>query len=1717
MFTTLQECLIYQGIHSDTGIYFVESEKDTYVSYRELYKSAEKAAKLMRKHGVSPGEYIILQLNTPREFLVAFWGGILGGFIPVPVPVSNTKESALRIKQIQSYFERCYVVTNQSISTLVRQQFDLNEMCKEIVMNIEEDVDDGEGFSPPSVKPDDVAFIQFSSGSTGSPKGVMNTHKNIIANCYSMAVSGNVTKSDRFGSWLPLTHNMGLVTFHILPLIKGVSQFIMSTEVFLRTPYRWMESAGKYKTTVTGSPNFGLRMCNEMVKYEPDGDLELSAIRVIICGAEPISANECRLFTDFYGKYGLRKNAIVPAYGLTEAGLGVSMCLLGDDLNVLYLNRNNLGICDKIEISNEESGFEVVSVGRPLYQNKLRIIGENGSVLPEDYIGLIQIQGDNVTKGYYKNEEADKEAFADDGWFNTGDIGFFHDGNLYITGRFKEMILINGLNYYLYDIERVIQSKCINGIQKSIAIGIYNYELKKEELMIFVKLNEKADFDSVAVNIVNEIRRCIGIQVAGIVKIDNFPVTTSGKVQRFVIKKLFEAKEKFYSDIYYTDRNETVNESKQSKGKVNTIQSAEIQMTDKKIQDYLKSEIALTLKVSEDEVDIDTPFSEMGISSIDIEKLFYNVEQNLNISFDISQIWNYPTIRLLSQHLSRISPDILDDVEQNLVRKNSCEGIAIIGMACRFPGGANNPQQFFNNLLNQKDCIISVPKERTKLFGANTNGRFKGGYIENIDKFDTRLFSISPQEAAKMDPQQRILLLTAYDAFQSSEIPMENILGSNCGVFVGIGSNDYSRILQSAGIKTDIYASTGNSLSIASNRLSYCFNLNGPSITIDTACSSSLTAVHEACLSLNNGDCDMAVVAGVNIILSDDVSEAFQQAGMLSPDSKCKTFDAMADGYVRGEGCGVVLLKPLSKAIEDNNNIYAIIKGTAVNQDGRSNGLTAPNGLAQQEVILKAITRAGIEPCEVNYIETHGTGTKLGDPIEVNSLSTIYSKGRKIDNPCFLGAVKTNIGHLEAAAGIASLIKTVIILQTNRIPPNLNYKKSNPYIKVNNSLIIPAEETLLRGRKKKVKYAAVSAFGFGGSNAHVILSAYDNPPEKIPSQNYPFELKSYWIQVSEEKTNQVTNILNEKRGVTINMNQTDKTSSIIELFMKQTELMEQMNRILCDRGEVAVALETESKAVNMPYIQGSMAKSDVVKTGSDYNTEMKNSISYDSVVAEIIHIIAELTAYDEKDIGLNSDIMNDLGFDSIMAGNMVVEIINAYPVLNGKRQEIIGSFQNESMTVQSIVDTVVRELSEFYDISNDVIQNSNDNGVGTISKSLEKSAYIFTESPEYLSFKKRKDLAGTANPYFKVNSGIPRDVINIGGKDYINFTTYNYVGLNGRQEVINAVKDAIEKYGTSVSGSRLLSGEIPLHEELENEITDFLGTEDTIVYVGGHGTNLNTIGHFVSKGDLILHDSLAHNSIIEGSILSGATRRSFIHNNMKDLENILEKVRNKFNKVLIVVEGIYSMDGDMCPLPELIYLKKKYKAYLMVDEAHSLGTVGDCGRGVGDYFKVSRSDVDFWMGTLSKSLASCGGYISGSKELIEYLKYTSPGFIFSCGITPSNTAAALAALRLLRTEPELISKLKENSELFLKLSKEAGFDTGNSKDTPIVPIMISDSDTAMKLTQKLFERGINVMPIVYPAVPEDMVRFRFFLSSLHTKEQIEYTIKVLSEEVEQIK
>ena len=523
--------------------------------------------------------------------------------------------------------------------------------------------------------------------------------------------------------------------------------------------------------------------------------------------------------------------------------------------------------------------------------------------------------------------------------------------------------------------------------------------------------------------------------------------------------------------------------------------------------DYLVTNIGC----SPDEIDFDASLNDLAVGSGDAVVLSGELSELLGRAVSPVEFWQHPTINALAGFLTGSEPEPAAEAMVSRDRGSMDEPVAVIGLGCRFPGDIGGPESLWQFLGDGRSAVGEVPPERWSWFddgspevGAALAGTTRwGSFLSEVDAFDAEFFGISPREAAKMDPQQRLLLEVAHEALEHAGIPADALRRTQTGVFAGACLGEYGYLASTDLSQVDAWSGTGGALSIIANRVSYFLDLRGPSVTVDTACSSSLVAVHLACQSLRTGDSNLAIAAGVNLLLSPAVTRSFDQADAMSPTGRCHAFDASADGFVRGEGCGVAVLKRLTDALRDGDAVLAVVRGSALNQDGRSNGLMAPNPAAQMAVLRAAYANAGVEPRDVDYVEAHGTGTLLGDPIEARGLGTVLGRGRPQSAPLLIGAVKSNLGHLEAAAGIAGFIKAVLAVHRGHIPANLHFENPNPHIPFENlRLKVVAEPTdwPATGRPRR---AGVSSFGFGGTNAHVVLEQAPDPvvvePVDVPA------------------------------------------------------------------------------------------------------------------------------------------------------------------------------------------------------------------------------------------------------------------------------------------------------------------------------------------------------------------------------------------------------------------------------------------------------------------------------------------------------------------------------------------------------------------------------------------------------------------------------------------
>jgi acyl transferase domain-containing protein/acyl carrier protein len=618
------------------------------------------------------------------------------------------------------------------------------------------------------------------------------------------------------------------------------------------------------------------------------------------------------------------------------------------------------------------------------------------------------------------------------------------------------------------------------------------------------------------------------------------------------------------------------------------------------IQNWLKSHIAEIVDMPPEKVDIREPFSSYGLSSMDAITLSGALEELLGRRLAPTLAYDYPNILTLSKFLSEDVPEEKISATDGPLDEISEEPIAVIGMGCRFPG-ADNPEAYWQLLTNGVDAIREIPEgrwERDAFYDPDPSLPGKsisrwGGFLERIDLFDPFFFGISPAEAEFMDPQQRLLLELSHEALDDAGKIKEKLDGANAGVFVGVSVNEYSQYQFADPYRITAHAGTGSALSIAANRISYFYNFRGPSMAIDTACSSSLSAVHLACKSLRSGECEMALSGGVNLILSPAHSIAFTKAGVLAPDGRCKTFDAKANGYVRSEGGGIIVLKRLSKALADGDPVHGLILGSAMYQDGRTNGLMAPSRESQEALLLEAYKTTGVSPSSVQYVEAHGTGTLLGDAMEAKAIGAVIG-GSRNDEPCFIGSVKTNFGHLEAAAGIAGLIKVILCLKHRAIPPSLHYSTPNPHVSFG-ELGLKVQDSLIPWPSDAAPaQAVVNSFGFGGTNVHMIVREFnsDSKDEAVEASGDEDTSQLYCLPLSAKSEEPLFELANAYKEF-LESDSADSFSDICyETAMRRSQYDYRLAILGTSRKELALHLQTFLNGEMEPMVFSNIENAD---------------------------------------------------------------------------------------------------------------------------------------------------------------------------------------------------------------------------------------------------------------------------------------------------------------------------------------------------------------------------------------------------------------------------------------------------------------------------------------------------------------------------------------------
>ncbi|MFD0141698.1 MULTISPECIES: amino acid adenylation domain-containing protein [unclassified Streptomyces] len=1128
------------GAAPDEGIVHVDGDGgERTVTHRALFADALRVAGGLLGAGLAPGSPVVLPADRSDEFLPLFWGAVAAGLVPVPLA-----PDVRRVLPVWEFLGRPPVAVAASTAPLLDA---LPDSVHPLTL-------DGlrSHAAPrqlPERSPDDVAFLQFSSGSTGAPKGVELTHAAVLANLAQIRAAARITSRDVLATWMPYFHDMGLIGTHLVPLSARIKQVRLEPLTFAKRPARWLEAAARHGATLLSAANFALALVERRVPEDTLARLDLTRVRMILVGAEPISPAVWRAFVRRMRSTGLAPDAPQPVYGLAEATLAVTFPPPGEVARPLVLDRAALSRGRAVDTAPGPDAVELMDVGGPVPGCAVRIADDDGEAVEDGHVGHVEVRGPQVARGYHHAPEATADAFVD-GWLRTGDLGFLREGRLCVTGRSKDVVFVDGRTFHAADLEEV--AACTPGLGRCpvAVVGSTDPAGGGERVVVF--LAPAPPLAAVPRALLREVggrvREALGHDDVRVLAmpVRGFPRTTSGKVRRGVLRERFEAGE--YPEI----------EARRATGVAGALSAvvrgvgggldgrdgddgsadghggdggdggdgrgengvarhgvapSPAPRSRRDVETGVLRVWGQALGLPVREISPHDDFRALGGSSLKAMEVLAALEDEFGVALRPSDMRDHATVDALAGLIlasepadglradGSPAPGTLTDASRSPARPTEPTEptpdtepvVAVTGLACRFPG-ADSPEAFWERLIEGYDAVTAVPEGRWP-DPSDGVGR-RGAFLDDPAGFDARFFGIGDDEALATDPQARILLELAHEALERAGHAGSRRQGRRVGVFVAAGDTSYRKVLEQAYGDRELStaALAGNLPNMLAARVAQCLDLTGPALAVDTACSSALVALHLARRSLQAGECDVAVVGGVHLNPTPTGYTLLEKAQALSPTGRCHAFGAAADGFVPGEGGAALVLTRLDEAERAGDPVLAVLRGTAVNNDGRSLSLMAPNPLTQREVITQAYRDAGVDPESVSYVEAHGTGTPIGDPVEVRSLAHAFPP-RADGRLRLLGSVKTNVGHLLNAAGMPSLVKVVLALGHRRLAPSPLQGSPAPALDLAGAGFALVAEVRDWDEPGPL-VAGVNAFGFGGTNAHAVLEEAPALPEE---------------------------------------------------------------------------------------------------------------------------------------------------------------------------------------------------------------------------------------------------------------------------------------------------------------------------------------------------------------------------------------------------------------------------------------------------------------------------------------------------------------------------------------------------------------------------------------------------------------------------------------------
>ncbi len=1009
------------------------------LTYPALLDRARRMLTGLRERGAASGDAVIVHGLAAEDFFGAFWGCLLGGMRPAPI---SDPAAIGRLRHTWELLEEPLILTDRAGAAAL----DLPAVAVEDLAGLEPA---GELHQP---KPYDVAVLMLSSGSTGAPKAAALTHQALAEFAVGSRLLLDLQPGETMLNWLPLDHSGALLLYHVLPVFVGATGVHLPTADVLANPLLWLEKVAQYQVQHTWSPTFGLQLIADAL---PAGTApELSSVLSLVCGGEQVALPVVERFFAATAGSGLDRSCFRPVWGMAETTTAITFGRLTDEGCVIRVLKSSLN--GAVEIAGpgvpEPGCSTFVAVGAPAPGSSVRVVDANDEVLPELRIGRLQVRSNRVTTGYANNAAATAAALPDGEWLRTGDLAFVAAGQVVMTGREGDTVVLNGNTVFCHEIEGVAAAAAGVNLHSVGASGIPNTATGTEDLVVFVEAGH-AVIPAVKAAVFQQLRLPADVVV---VPAGEFPRTASGKVRRS------ELRERYLQGRYDVRRPATARE--------------------------VATEVSrVVAELAGRPVAPEVPFYELGLTSVKLTRLRAMLAERFGIEVPATVPFEYPTAAALAGWIAGAEPLAVEAAAADSGAAD--RRVAIVGMAARFPG-ARTIGEFWSNLCGGVDSVSTA--------GAADGWVRAGGVLEDADAFDSAYFGLSPKEAALTEPAHRQFLEVAYEALEHGGYA--DSAGQRIGVYAGSGMNLYGHqdLLNSpAGnrpddVPTAMQATIGTTADFLASRVAYRLGLTGPAIGVQTACSTSLVAVHLAVQALLASDTDLALAGAAAIRLPQDAGYRYVPGSILSQSGRCRPFDVEADGTVGGNGVAAVLLKRLDRAIADGDTIHGVILGSAVNNDGTSKvGFTAPSVSGQAEVVRRALERAGVGAETISYVEAHGTGTALGDPVEVAALAQVFGTAGDRPAKCALGSVKANVGHLDSCAGMAGLIKTVLMLRHGQLVPTINLSRPNPELRIESSPFELVTSTRDWPAGAGPRRAGVTALGVGGTNAHVVL---EEPP-----------------------------------------------------------------------------------------------------------------------------------------------------------------------------------------------------------------------------------------------------------------------------------------------------------------------------------------------------------------------------------------------------------------------------------------------------------------------------------------------------------------------------------------------------------------------------------------------------------------------------------------------